>query len=880
MKKALKGTYNVLRSVVVTALVTLVALAALAYLLLLLPPVQERVRGAGERALSEYLDTDVSIGSISIRPFDELILKQVNIPDQQGDSLIAIDKLGAGISLKHLLADRRVVVTYAEVQGLKGRVTRPDKDSPTNLQFIIDALKPKGDKPPKPFDVQVDNVVIRHSSLSYDVLDQPVRTGQLDANHLSMDNLRADVSLPRLKNNDFDIRVKRLAFDERSGLSVKRLKTNLLITDTALTASGTRLELPHSDITLDDVNLHYSSLKNLGKELPDMPLHLSTSGSTLTPADLAAVVPQLKTYDEPLLISATVNRNGHEIDVPVLSVHNTSGSLALDARGHVAHPTDAQQRSFALDRISLNAHADEITKATKFIKSLSSQARDLIAQCGNVNINGEAYGSRDQLHFDGGIGTSLGKADIDGIITHQVDGATHFAGQVKTDGLQLGRLNIHRDMPDDVALDAQVDATLVGKEITGHLNGNIAYVDFKGKRYHNVTADIEKQGNDFTGTLAMNDPNGKIDLDGTVHLDGKNSTYDVNVTTSGLSPAKLGLTDRYPQHRLSATATASLEGNTPNNMTGHINLNDIAFTNEAGQGITIDKLQINANNTGDDKLLEITSDHINGYVEGTYDYQTLVPTVKHILSAAFPQYFGDYATYWHEGSPNDLTFAFDINPDERLHKLLKSPVNLVYKTHIDGRMSESDNSFDLTVDAPYMLQGNKIIENTRLTARLDSASGDIALHAQSLYPSKGGKIALNLDATGADNLIGANLGWRVQRERDFHGNLDLSALLDRSNDGTIKAKIDVKPSQLVFNDTVWTVERGQIDVDHGTITVDNLAGGHDKQYVRINGKVSHDPDDVLCLELNDVSLDYVFQTLAIDHVNFGGHATSKFTLAT
>ena len=38
-----KGTYNVLRSVVVTTLVTVVALIAMADLLLLLPPVQDRL---------------------------------------------------------------------------------------------------------------------------------------------------------------------------------------------------------------------------------------------------------------------------------------------------------------------------------------------------------------------------------------------------------------------------------------------------------------------------------------------------------------------------------------------------------------------------------------------------------------------------------------------------------------------------------------------------------------------------------------------------------------------------------------------------------------------------------------------------------------------
>ena len=50
-----RGTYNVVRSVVVTVLVAIVALVALAYLLLLSPPVQQRLCREGEKALGEFL---------------------------------------------------------------------------------------------------------------------------------------------------------------------------------------------------------------------------------------------------------------------------------------------------------------------------------------------------------------------------------------------------------------------------------------------------------------------------------------------------------------------------------------------------------------------------------------------------------------------------------------------------------------------------------------------------------------------------------------------------------------------------------------------------------------------------------------------------------
>ena len=859
-----RGTYNVLRSVVVTALALVIALFALAYPLLLLPPVQDKLRHEGEKALSEYLNTSVSIGSVSITPFNQVEVNDVLVNDQQGDSLLTIGKLGAGISLKDLIADRRVVITYAELIGLDGHVTRPDKDSPTNMQFIIDAFKPKDDKPPKPFDVQVKTVVVRQSALTYDVLDQPRLPGRFDPNHLAVNNLRADLTLPQLKNDDFDIRVKRLSFDEASGLALKRLAADVHITDNALDVKG-----------LDDIHLDYTSLKSLGSELADMPLRVSTPGSTITPSDLAPLLPQLKNFDEPLRIAAAVERNGDRISIPSLRLRSSDGTLALDTHGTLTMPAmGSGYKSLNLDRLDLTASAGQLSRITQLIPSMPTKTRDFITRCGELRVNGSLHSINNHTQFDGLVGTSLGDAQLDGTLA-QLPGGARFNGHVQTDGLSLGTLLGKKDLLGEVAVDAQIDAIVQSGDVSGHLQGHIPFIDFKGTRYHDITADIDKKGNDIKGEMAMNDPAGRVNIDGYAFFNGPNSTYDLNIVTHDLNLAHMGLTDKYPDHRLSTSVTASFWGNSLDNATGYVQLDNVDFTDRNGKGLRIKSLQLSADDNDGEKLLSISSDHLNGYIEGQYDFETIAPTVKHVLSRAFPQYFGDYAAYTHSGNPTQVNFDFVITPDDELNETLKLPVSLVYRTTIKGSLDEEENAFDLTLDAPYILQGNKIIEGTRLSAALDSLSGMVVLNMQSLYPMKNGKMALNVDASGQNNMLDANIGWRVQRDADFHGNLNLSALLDRGTDGKIKADVDIMPSQMVFNDTVWAVEKGRVSIDDGVVTVDNLAGGHDNQFIRINGKASKNPDDVLCLELSDVSLDYVFGTLAIDHVDFGGRATSK-----
>ena len=136
MNKTVRYSYNVVRSIVVTAIVAIVAVYALLYILLSVPVVQNRIKGVVEHELSDTLKTHVTIVSLTIKPFNQVILEAVNIPDQQHKPLFHVDKLAAGISMKSLIADRRIVITYGEIIGLHGHITRPDPDSPY-LMFSV-----------------------------------------------------------------------------------------------------------------------------------------------------------------------------------------------------------------------------------------------------------------------------------------------------------------------------------------------------------------------------------------------------------------------------------------------------------------------------------------------------------------------------------------------------------------------------------------------------------------------------------------------------------------------------------------------------------------------------------------------------------------------
>ena len=186
MEQASLHIYKIARSIIVTMLLAFLIVYTALYVVLSVPAVQNKIRTTAEEELSKFLKTNVTIGKIEINPLSELALYDVRIPDQQGGKMVTVDKIGAGMSLPNLVFFQRFVFNYAELIGLDGRITKATPDSQMNIQFIIDALKPKDkNKPPTKFDVKLDAVVLRKSSLSFDVLSEPVGSGSLTEPHPS-----------------------------------------------------------------------------------------------------------------------------------------------------------------------------------------------------------------------------------------------------------------------------------------------------------------------------------------------------------------------------------------------------------------------------------------------------------------------------------------------------------------------------------------------------------------------------------------------------------------------------------------------------------------------------------------------------------------------
>ena len=882
MKSFFNNIYIVIRTVILIGIVGAAAVFISVYLLLLFPEFQDKVKNVAETELSTLLDTKIDIEKVSFEPFTKVALNDVCIYDKAGDKLLTVEKLAVGVSVYNLVLRKRLVFTYAEVIGLDARLTKATPKSELNAQFIIDVLSPKDKtKPPTKFDLSIYNVVFRKSRISYDVLSEQKKHDKFDKNHIEISDLRADIALPRIKNDDFVVKVKRLSFAEKSGLELKRLTLDLRLNNEEICVANFRTELPHSSVVLRDFVLKINGLNAIGKQIEDINFDINTSNSYVSLSDLQCFVPAFSKLNNAVNVNIQAKGTLKDVKVSTLNVNTNSGRTALVMKGEMSQLLHKDSLSVNLSNIYVTVDGNDVVDMLSGVSKMSNQAQQILRNSGKVTLNGKLSGDLKVAKYNGVVKTSKGDLRLNGRFINK-NGRQGFKGKVITENFDLGNLLGKTELLGETAFDLEVNGSRSGNDYNVDAVGHVPYIDLKGYRYNDITADMTVTPTDYDGHLWVNDENFNLAIGGHVSVNGEASSMDVNVRLDSCNLAKTNLWKKHPEHILSLNIDAKAKGNQMDNLNGSLMIKDLSYVDEAGNGVVLPHFELLADNTKKPYEVVIESDVIDGKLVGNYRIDQIVPTLKGIISQAMPSLFDvNQSESKKVDFINDFEYNIQVKPTECTNSILtffKVPVNLPSPSvlSVDGYVSESDNRFGLGVNVPYLVQKNKLIRNTSVYVGSDSASNRLALDVRTSYPLKKDTMHLSVSGRGVNDRFDAGVKWVVPRETDFHGELDFAVNLLRSNEtNKLMTTVDVNPTDMVFNDTVWHVHDSRIGVYNNSVRVNNFKATSDKQFVKINGRTSAESDEKLLVELKDINLDYIFEILQINNVTFGGSATGR-----
>lgn len=884
--------YKIFRAIIVTMIVLSIFVPITLFIILSIPSAQNQIKTTAEKRLTELIEMKVKIGGINIAPFSRISLKHVIVSDSLNDTVLTIEKLGASINISDLFLKNKIVLNYAELIGLDANISRENRDSELNIQPLINAFSKNNSDKASNFNLRINTIVIRKSSVAYNVYSEPYDSN-FSPDHISISDLRADIRIPIISNDIIDIKLKRLAFFEQSGLNITDLNVNFYSGPDSINIKNLNLAFPNSNISFSDVKLDYG-LKQLQEEIwkDRISVRFLESSHIFLP-DFAFLLPFLGKIPFTFELNGgfdgnlqSININNFNISTNQGSYFNTSGFLEKSSKHNGSFDI------IDLPKIELNVNKEELEA---FIEKTSLQdinplLKKLIGNLQYLNLTGSINILSNKTFLYSKLLCNAGEININSEFSENI--IKHINQFTNETTISVNNFNF-KEISNNIggiynkigSIDANIYANLIYNDyLKGDIIANIEKINFNNCDFSNISGNFTFKDDLYNLQIESSNPGLDLILNADVLLAQNNIRIDANSFINDFDYT-LATQNRNKPESLSADINIALQGDSYEDLTGIVDIKDFTLSQSEQSflfnEIKVKNISIQSERDSMEKIISLNSDIIDGTLKGKYKISSLIGNAQNLISSLVPAIENRKSTFIPNINQNSDSAVLNLTlkTTSPLGDSYKLPLGIVYPINIKGYINSDNKDLKLSLIAPYIQQKGKLLENTEVSLDISDDNHNLKgyFHLNTFYPTKKGIMSLNFNSYTINNNIDSHLSWKVDRERDFHGDLDISTYLSKSaNSENTDFKIKINPSEIVFNDTVWSVSPGTIIKNNKIIAVDNLRIGRDNQYISFNGNISDSQDDKLNILLRKVNLGYIFETLDIETAMFGGIASGDF----
>ncbi|NDW09896.1 translocation/assembly module TamB domain-containing protein [Dysgonomonas sp. 520] len=845
--------------------------------------VQNYIRDIVVQELKTKLQTDLGISEVHIQPFNTVELKGVYLFDKSGNRILLAERLFANIDIPSLFY-KEIVVNTVHLSDFEINLNKQTKDSPLNIQFVIDAFKSE-DKESKPLFrlKKINGISITDGSFNYNVNDAPQKSGEFDANHISINDFNAHLAIKAVDQDSLNINVKSLSLKEKSGLIVDNLIVRVLKSGNDVWLKGFKLDLPKSFLQLDKLIVTLPAGDKGIDMLSGSELSCEIASSYIVPSDIAAFVPQLSNFKERLVLQASL---GGRIDS--LQLNN----LTLDYGDRMHLSTNAWVKNVRdKDQLYLRGVVSEF-RITKdgfdgLLDNLLKDKKQIPSQLGNlgaISFHGNIEGSLKNLLAKGNLNTALGgvAADLNFGFNPSESINSFFIGNVSTEDFKLGSL-LQQPNFDLLSFNLSLD---VKKPVKGNINGSVSglidRVDFKGYSYKNIELDGDYDGLKYDGKIHVDGDYGYFSANGLFDLSKEVPVFDFIAHVRNVKLDKLHLVDKFKDSSLSAVVRANFEGKHIDDLQGQVSVDSLSFLKE-GKRFDLERLSVEAKGTSHDRLLTLSSDIINGEVKGSYSFSDLIPNIKRTFNSYLPALVNLKPDVrkrhaGHAPMQNNFDMHFTIGNTEQLSDMFNIPAILFKEATINGSYDSENDKFNVQADLPSCKVAGMALESTTLNVdnNVDAIQVEIAT---TTFGKNNVKNQINIDILAANDLVDSKIRFSNDSKQKAEGTIVAATSFNRDNyTSSLETNINIRPSNILLNEVVWNFDESFVKIRDGAVIVDNflLANSDQSQFIKADGRYSaKNPTDILLLNLQHIDLEYVFTTLNIPALEFGGFATGQ-----
>ncbi|MFZ5940515.1 MAG: translocation/assembly module TamB domain-containing protein [Bacteroidota bacterium] len=799
--------------------------------------------------LSEELGTTISLSSVNYSFFNRIQVRDLYIEDQRGDTLLyseitrfrlkTLNPSKAGIEIRKILLENARIYFATDSSGR------------LNLEFITDRIRNMGKK-----DGSGSTLIIKEIEAVNSVYRQKFNTGKppsygIDFTDLEVNPVHALVKDLEIKGDTVRMNIDRLEGREKSGFVLENFSSGLLLTSFSMEFTDVSLEAPESELHLPLIGFSFNDWRAFQHVYDSVNIHFIAEPSSFTLGDLAYVVPVFEGFSQPVMLEGELSGKFSDLRSRNLKIIFNNHSRVDLSMIMIGLP-DVRNTLMHFSFTELSTSLDDFNQVFRSAGLQPLNLPETIDPSGEIVYKGKFTGYPDDFVAFGHLATELGDMVLDLSIKPDTGNSLIYHGKLETEGFKLGKLLDREDLIGDIDMNVFVDGRIRDAVASGEMDGEIASLIFNDYRYRNIQIKGALSNRKFDGYFTVRDPNIQMEFTGKMDFTTEIPVFNFTADVSRARPYFLNLDDNDPDFFASFLLKTNFSGKKLDEINGNIRLINSFFGRNDKQ-LQVYDLTLEAQNTAQKNHFSLRSDLVDAEMNGRFSLSSLPGSMKNMIN----HYIGLFPP---EDIQQDSTAWFDFDVELKnlapLMDFFFPDYQVSNYSTVKGHYDLANDHLSTTCNIPYFYLGKNRFNDFRLITDSDSVSFHAQSSLSSIRLSSGPvfeKPELNLYARDGSSWFDMN--WMNRDSVRNSGEFRASGRpVPSVYPGKKAFSVDIFPSRLYFEDSLWNVSRASLLIDSSYFSVDSLILQGNNQAFLASGAMSEKKGDRLNLEFNKVNL--------------------------
>ncbi len=845
--KALKHIF-----IIIAATVAIIYVASLS---LRLDSIQKSIAATISEKVEELLDIHVNAEAIRIRHFDEIILKDITILDQQGDTALYTKEITAHISPYELLKNRIQVNTLA-VAAPDIRLRQDSAGSPLNIQFILDKLKSEENKEDKAVAVRINQLILYDGRFSYDRLDIPEKEEGFDPAHIAVNKIRCNISLRKLQKEELDLFVRSIRGEEKSGLELKRLKANVKAVKGYYKLENMELELPNSRIESDSIAVKFNPQEPKGLEIT-----ADINSNRINPADLSALDAEL-TRKIPALAFSISNRSDSISSRTTVSARTLNNDISLKTIATIENPYE-NDRKVNLYVRELDINKNGLTSLQSLIKNLKFDIADRI---GSLSMTAEAEITENGIAGNAVAETGNGNITAEG--AYSKDGEFNMTAS----GYDIDISNLAGiDKPMKCSLQTKANGCISENKKEINFDGGITELESNGYTFMPIEflGAYDISSNKFNTSIKTEDPGITARMNIDYNYNNEHRAV-MSLDIDSITPHNIGL-----NWKEKGTFSFNFDGEF--NMADSSSLFNAKVQNlkysDSEKTSIVRNLHFCDTRNEEQRLVILNSDFMDCSIVGDFNYKSIINSIYRQTLKHIPSLVADIDTT--KSYSSNYIFNCDLKDSHFVSHVLKLPVVINGESFVNGVCNDNNDMF--TINTALNDVNIKKSKYRSIGFNGKSTNRSMVLESFIIKPEKksdGNELKIDMSCMMFNDTILNLLVWKDNKtKRRKSGILRMEATIERDSAKNLFMNANVQPDSIVHNDSIWYISGGNVCGNMDKIDINGLCLYNNTQHLRLDGVVGKSSNDILNVKVRNFEVSTILDLVKFRILKFNGNAT-------